>query len=113
MAKIIQFNPNRKICVKQFIDFDKGWKFTEEDKDFLVTYYSEYINVLNEECGGDFVEDCKKILDSILEKGVEASKELIQQDARISSEAVNDYIYEYYEKDSDILKLIENSILSF
>lgn len=113
MGKIIQFNPNRKICVNQFIDFDKGWKFTEEDRDFLVKFYSETIEVLNNECDGDFVEENQLILNSILQNGVEASKELIQSDARVLSEAVKDYIYEYYEKDSDVLKLIENSILSF
>ena len=113
MGKIIQFNPKRNICVNKFIDFDKGWKFTEEDKDFLVKFYSETIEVLKSECDGDFAEEYQVILDSILKNGVQASKELIQSDAKALSESVNDYIYEYYEKDSGILKLIENSILSF
>lgn len=111
MAQIISFYQRKPSDIKPYIDFDKGWKFTEDDKEFLVTYYKETIKALTEECGGDFVDDYQKILNSIIKNGVDASKDLIQGDAKILSEAVSDDIYNYYKNCHDTLKLIEKSIL--
>ena len=54
------------------------------------------------------------IIKSLKEKGVESSKDLIQENAKIAFEAVNGEIYEYYnsENSKDTLYIIENSILS-
>lgn len=108
---IIKFPRRNPKNVKLHIDFEKGWKFTEDDKDFLIAYYEDYLQALNEECGGDFTEEIEEILKSLKEKGVEASKELIQEDARETAEAAMDIIYEYYSGEKAILHLVENSIL--
>ena len=109
--KIIKFEKGKPKDIQPYIDFDKGWKLTEDDKDFLIAYYEDWIEACIEECGGDGAEDYTKTLDSIKEIGVERSKDLIQMDARILEEAVCDDIYEYYKDSPNILKLIENSIL--
>lgn len=111
MAQIISFSKRKPFNIQPYIDFDKGWKFTEADKEFLINYYEDMIKVLMEECSGDFVEDYQKILNSINENGVEASKEMIQDDAKFTAESVHYEIYEYYNDAFDILRLIENSIL--
>lgn len=110
-SKIIQFGKRKPKDIQPYINCDKGWKFTEDDKEFLMNYYEDCIKVQNEEFDGDFVEDPTEILSSLKENGVEASKDLIQMDARIMAEAVCDDIYHYYADSPDILKLIENSIL--
>lgn len=97
--------------IQPYIDFEKGWKFTEDDKDFLIAYYEDWIQGCIEEFDGDFIEEHTKILNSLRKKGVEGSKGLIQMDARLLAESVNDNIYEYYKDSPDFLKLIENSIL--
>lgn len=110
MAQILQFQ-RKPSDIKPYISFEKGWKFTEDDKEFLISYYKEYLDALNEECGGDFAEDVQEIIDSIEKNGVNGSRDLIQTDARIAAESVNDDIYNYYQDSIDVLKLIENSIL--
>lgn len=112
MCKIIQLKEIKPSNVKHFIDCDKGWKFTEEDKGFLIEYYNNYLKCLNEEYGGDFSEDIEKILDSIIQYGVLASKDLIQEDALLATEAFGYDIYEKYSDSPDILKVIENSVLN-
>lgn len=112
MAQIISFYQRKPSDIKPYIDFDKGWKFTEDDKEFLVTYYKETIKALTEECDGAFVDDYQKILDSISKNGVEKSKELIQEDAIIVASAFGYDIYEKYSESPDILKVIENSVLN-
>ncbi len=97
--------------IEPYIDYEKGWKFTEYDKEFLVRYYEDWIKACVEEFDGYFVEEPTKTLSSIKENGVEKSKDLIQEDAREMAYAVCDDIYEYYKNDTDTLKLIENSIL--
>lgn len=97
--------------IQPYINFDKGWKFTEDDKDFLINYYEDWIEGCIECADGYFVEEPTKTLNSIKENGVGASKDLIQTDARIMAEAVCDNIYYYYKNDADTLKLVENSIL--
>ena len=110
MAQILQFQ-RKPSDIKPYINLEKGWKFTEDDKEFLLSYYKEYLDVLNEECGGDGAEDVQKIIDSIENNGVDRSRELIQADARFAAESVNDDIYNYYRDSANVLKLIENSIL--
>ena len=97
--------------ISPYIDYDKGWKLTENDKDFLIRYYENWVKAYIEECDGDFVDEPNRTLNSIKEKGVMASKDLIQEDARDTAYAVCDDIYEYYKNDADTLRLIENSIL--
>lgn len=97
--------------IEPYINYNKGWKFTENDKDFLIRYYENWVKACIEEFDGDFVEEPNKTLSSIKEKGVMISKDLIQEDARELAYAVCDDIYEYYRNDTDTLRLIENSIL--
>ena len=112
MNNIIEFTKRKPRDIQPYIDFDKGWKFTEEDKEFLVKYCEDWIKVCIEEADGDNVEDYQQMLDSIKEKGVNASKNLIQIDARMLAEAVGYDIYEYYNGDTEFLKYIEKSILT-
>ena len=109
--KIIEFKRRKPKNVTLHIDFEKGWKFTEDDKPFLIAYYEDYLQTLKENCDGDFTEEIEEILTSLKEKGVESSKELIQEDARVTAESVMDMIYDYYSGEKAILHLIENSIL--
>ncbi|MCI8378631.1 MAG: hypothetical protein HFH72_08955 [Lachnospiraceae bacterium] len=111
MRGIIPFQKRKPTDIKPYIDFEKGWKFTEDDKDFLIAYYEDWIQGCIEEFDGDFIEEPTKILNSLKEKGIEGSKELIQTDARCMADAVCDDIYHYYDGNEKILKLIENSIL--
>lgn len=108
---IVEFRKRKPSDIKPYIDLDKGWKFTEDDKEFLISYYEDFLKFCNEECDGDFVEEVSEVLDSIKEKGVEKSKELIQGDALTAAGAFGYDIYEKYSDDHCILKLIENSIL--
>lgn len=108
---IIQLPKQKPQDISPYIDFEKGWKFTENDKEWLVKFYEDYIRIQNEEFDGDFVEEPQSILNSLNANGVEASKELIQLNAKEFVEAVDNNIYKYYESDCDILRLIENSIL--
>ena len=94
-----------------YINYNTGWKFTENDKDFLIRYYENCVKACIEEFDGDFAEEPNNTLNSIKEKGVIISKDLIQEDARELAYAVCDDIYEYYRNDTDTLRLIENSIL--
>lgn len=111
MHNVISFQKRKPSDVHDFIDYEKGWKFTEDDREFLIKYYEEYLQFCNEECGGDFAEEVSEILNSIKENGVEASKELIQADAEIAASGFGYDIYEKYSDSPNILKLIENSIL--
>lgn len=111
MSDVVQFKERKPSDIQPYIDFDKGWKLREDDKEFLISYYEDCIKVLNEEFDGNFVKDYIEILDSLKEKGVGESRKLIQADARIMAEAVCDDIYQYYADNPDILRLIENSIL--
>lgn len=98
--------------IQLYIDFDKSWKFTEDDKDFLILYYEDWIQGCIECADEDFVKESTEILNSIKEKGVEASKGLIQESARFEAECLCDDIYNYYKGSPNTLKLIENSILN-
>ena len=113
MGKCIirEFEKRKPTDVKDYVDFDKGWKFTEEDKEFLIRYYEEYLQGCIEEFGGDYSEEVMEILNSLKEKGVGASKKLIQADADLAAGAFGYDIYMKYSDSPDILKLIENSIL--
>lgn len=111
MHGIIPFQKRKPTDIEPYIDKVSGWKFTEDDKEFLITYYEDWIQGCIEEFDGDFIEEPTKILNSLREKGIEGSKGLIQMDARLLAESVNDDIYEYYKDSPDFLKLIENSIL--
>lgn len=97
--------------ISLYVDYEKGWKFMEEDKEFLVAYYEGWIKGCIEEYDGDFVEQPAETLKSIKEKGVNASKDLIQGDAREMADAVCGDVYQYYAECPETLKLIENSIL--
>lgn len=108
---IREFEKRKPSDVKPYIDFEKGWKFTEEDREFLIRYYEEYLQGCIDEFDGDYSEEVTAILNSLKENGVEASKELIQADADLAAGAFGYDIYKKYSNDSDILKLIENSIL--
>lgn len=108
---IREFEKRKPTDVKDYVDFDKGWKFTEEDKEFLIRYYEEYLQGCIEEFGGDYSEEVMEILNSLKEKGVGASKKLIQADADLAAGAFGYDIYMKYSDSPDILKLIENSIL--
>lgn len=110
MQNIIPFQKRKPSDVHDYIDYDKGWKFTEDDKKFLIAYYENWIKVQIEEFDGDFVEQPTETLNSIKKNGVEASKNLIQSDAVELSDAVCNDIYKYYVDDENV-KLIENSIL--
>lgn len=108
---IRKFEKRKPSDVKPYINFDKGWKFTEDDKEFLINYYEDWIKGCIEEFDGYGIEEPTEIFNSLKENGVKGSKDLIQENARILAEAVNDDIYNYYAKFPDDLKLIENSIL--
>lgn len=110
-ARIIQLPKRKPKDISLYIDCEKGWKFTENDKAWLTKFYEDYIRIQNEEFDGDFVEESQFILNFLNDNGVEASKELIQLNAKEFAEAVDNNIYKYYESDCDILKLIENAIL--
>lgn len=110
-STIREFEKRKPSDVKDYIDFDKGWKFTEEDKEFLIKFYEEFLQGCIEEFDGDYSEEVTEILNSLKEKGVEASKELIQADADLAAGAFGYDIYMKYSDSPDILKLIENSIL--
>lgn len=97
--------------IQPYIDFEKGWKFTEDDKNFLIAYYEDWIQGCIECADGDYAEELAEILNSVRENGVNTSRDLIQTNARDLAEAVHDDIYKYYDDSPDILKLIENSIL--
>lgn len=97
--------------VRDRLDLQNGWKFAEDDKDFLIKYYTEYADVLRNCCEEDGLEEVWRIINSIKQHGVNQSKELIQEDAISIAESVQWEIYEYYKDNKDILKLIENSIL--
>lgn len=97
--------------INPYVDYDKGWKFTEYDKDFLIAFYEDWIQGCIEDFDGDFIEEPTEILNSLKEKGVMESKDLIQENARELASAVCDDIYQYYADSTDTLKLIENSIL--
>lgn len=111
MHGVIPFQKRKPTDIEPYIDFGKGWKFTEDDKDFLIAYYEDWIQGCIECADGDFVEEPTEILNSIKENGVEASKDLIQESARFEAERVCDDIYNYYENSPDTLRFIENSIL--
>lgn len=108
---IREFKKRKPSDVKPYIDYEKGWKFTEDDKEFLISYYEDWIKGCIEEFDGDGIEEPTQILNSLKADGVEKNRSLIQESARILAEAVNDDIYNYYAKCLDTLKLIENSIL--
>lgn len=108
---IRKFEKHKPLDVKPYIDFEKGWKFTEDDKIFLINYYEDYLKFCNKYCGGDFAEEVTEVLNSLKEKEVEASKELIQFDAEIAASGFGYDIYKKYSDSPDTLKLIENSIL--
>lgn len=40
--KIIQLK-RKPHDIQPYIDFEKGWKFAEDDKDFLIAYYEDYV----------------------------------------------------------------------
>lgn len=109
MMSIVRFRPNN---IKQYIDCNNGWKFTEKDKEFLLKYYQKYLRALKEEYDGDFSDDVLEILNSIEKNGVKKSKALIQRDAMTAASAFGYDIYKKYSDSPDILKLIENSILN-
>lgn len=110
-STIRKFEKRKPSDVKPYIDFEKGWKFTEDDKEFLITYYENYLKFCDEECGGDFSDEVSEILNSIKQNGVAKSKELIQSDAELAASGFGYDIYRKYDDSPDILKLIENSIL--
>lgn len=97
--------------ISPYVDYEKGWKFTEDDKDFLIAFYEDWVQGCIEDFDGDFIEEPTEILNSLKEKGVMESKDLIQENARELASAVCDDIYQYYADSTDTLKLIENSIL--
>ena len=112
MADIIPFKMKKPSSILPYINQYEGWKFTEKDRNFLIRFYLEGIKALKEDADGDFVEEPTCTLNSILERGVEENKDLIQMDAVVLAESVNYNIYEFYSNDADILKFIENSILT-
>lgn len=111
-GKIIPF-PRRKPCnIEPYIDFDKGWKFTEADKEFIIVFLEDEIEAKNEFYDGDFVEEPMEILASVKQFGVEKSKDMIQNHAKFYAESVDNDIYQYYASAYDVLKFIEMSILA-
>lgn len=112
MADIIQFKIKRPSSILPYINQKYGWKFTENDRNFLICFYRDWIQSLKEDVGGDFVEQPTVTLDAIMENGVEDSKDLIQVDAVLLAESVNFNIYEFYADYVDTIKFIENSILT-
>ena len=99
--------------VMDLIDFDNGWKFKESDKSFLTSFYKEYADTILKECEGDGIEDICLIINSLNKNGVLKSKDLIQENAKNFVDSVDGQIYYYYDskESSNILRLIENSIL--
>lgn len=97
------------------IDFEKGWKLRETDKDFLLNYFRDYVNVLEKCCSGDGIEDVCLIISTLEKYGVRKTKDLIQIHAKILLDAVDGEIYKYYDSEysKDILYIIENSILCY
>lgn len=112
MEKIVEFKKRKPSDISLYIDFDKGWKFTEDNKEFLLKYYEEYLQLCVKEFDGDFADEVSDILESIKNNGVAKSKELIQEDAMMAASAFGYDIYQKYSDSPDILKLIENSILN-
>lgn len=106
MADIIQFKIKRPSSILSYIDQDKGWKFSEKDRNFLIRFYENWIEALVEEADGDFIEQPTYALNSIMENGVEESKDLIQMDAVLLAESVNYNIYEFYSDCIDTLKFM-------
>lgn len=111
MNKTSLFDIDSNLNYQDFLDYEKGWKFTEQDKAFLIKYYLDYAKVLKEYCDGDGLKFIQKIINSIKNYGVLASKDLIQEDVLNTLESVDWEIYEYYKEAKNVLWLIENSIL--
>lgn len=98
--------------IRERLDFEKGWKLAENDKEFLLNYYFKCANILQDDCGGDGVEEIYEIINSIKNYGVEKAKDLIQTDAVCMAESVQWDVYKYYKGHEDVLTLIERSILA-
>ena len=45
---IVEFRKRKPSDIKPYIDLDKGWKFTEDDKEFLISYYEDFLKFCNE-----------------------------------------------------------------
>ena len=43
MHSIIPFQKRKPSDIEPYIDFEKRWKFTEDDKDFLIAYYEDWV----------------------------------------------------------------------
>ena len=97
--------------IRQYIDFEKGWKFTEDDKEFLLNFYEEYLQFCMEEAGGYFAEETLQTINSIKNHGIEASRDIIQCDAEKYAIGFGSNIYAKFSDSPDILKFIENSII--
>lgn len=111
MDNVVKFKIERPSSILPHINQCKGWKFKEEDRDFLVQFYRNWISALKEDADGDFIEQPEITLNSITENGVEESKDLIQMDAIMLAESVNYNIYEFYSNYAETLEFIEKSIL--
>ena len=91
------------------IDFDKGWKFKEEDKQFILNYFKQAIEVYKEYDEIDRVIEYQDLYNRLLDGSVKSLKKEIQEEAFELSECVHHEIYEYYDKET--LKFIENAIV--
>lgn len=112
VKRVYGIKDNIHCDIREKLDIENGWKFTESDKEFLLKYYLEYADILKNYCDCDGIDDVYKIIDSIQKHGVVKSKDLIQEDAVCMAECVQWEIYEYYNGDKDVLRLLENSILT-
>lgn len=111
MRSIIPFQKRKPTDIEPYIDKVKGWKFTEDDKEFLLNFYEEYLQFCMEEAGGDFAEETLQTINHIKENGVEASRDIIQGDAENYALGFGSDIYAKFSDSPDILKFIENSII--
>lgn len=107
-----EMKTNKKnICVRDRIDFDNGWDFSEQDKDFLLNFFTDSVEVSERYFNGDGAGEALLIIDTIKRSGVSAAKELIQEKALDYFDSVGGEIYEYYKECKEMIDLIEKSIL--
>lgn len=111
MHGIIPFQKRKLTDIEPYFDTVKGWKFTEDDKEFLLNIYEEYLQFCMEEAGGDFAEGTLQTINRIKENGVGASRDKIQGDAENYALGFGSGIYAKFSDSPDILRFIENSII--
>lgn len=110
MQKLFHIPKNKSI--EENIDFDKGWKVTEDDRELIESEIKSHMDVLLYIDEIEDYEEYKQIYETIKSNSLEECKDMIQKYAFELSESVNHYIYEYY-KESSIREFIEKTIVNY